>query len=180
MTALIIADDDTAIDQLPENHTDLLISCGDLVDLSISRAATRCQCRHILAVKGNHDSSAAFPSPVMDLHLRTFEFSGLRFGGFGGSWKYKPRGNHLFEQSEVETLMASFPKVDVFVAHNSPFQIHDKDDLVHVGFVSFVSYIQKHQPGIFVHGHQHVSQETWVGPTRVIGIYGFKYLVIDR
>jgi Icc-related predicted phosphoesterase len=178
MNVLIIADDDSAISQLPENRTDLLISCGDLVDLSISRAAARCKCKQILAVKGNHDSSAPFPSPVVDLHLRTFEFDGLRFGGFCGSWKYKPRGNYLFEQSEVEAVLSAFPKVDVFVAHNSPFQIHDKDDDVHLGFVSFASYIQKHQPRFFVHGHQHVSKETRSGLTRVVGTYGFRYLAI--
>ena len=168
------------MNNLPDNQADLLISCGDLVDLSIRQAAACCKCRQILAVKGNHDSSAAFPSPIIDLHLRTFEYEGLRFGGFCGSWKYKPRGNYLFEQSEVEAAIATFPKVDVFVAHNSPFQIHDQDDLVHTGFVSFTSYIQKHQPKIFIHGHQHVSKETLVGSTRVIGTYGFKYLVIEQ
>jgi Icc-related predicted phosphoesterase len=179
MNTLIIADDDSALNGLSESHVDLLISCGDLLDASIIRTATRCKCKQILAVKGNHDSSATFPSPIIDLHLRTFEFNGLQFGGFCGSWKYKPRGNYLFEQSEVESALASFPKVDVFVAHNSPVQIHDKDDDVHTGFVSFRSYIQKYQPKFFIHGHQHVSKETSVGSTRVIGIYGARNLVIE-
>jgi uncharacterized protein len=179
MNVLIIADDDSAISQLPENQADLLISCGDLVDQSISRAAARCKCKHVLAVKGNHDSSAVFPSPIVDLHLRTFEFDGFRFGGFCGSWKYKPRGNYLFEQSEVEAALASFPKVDVFVAHNSPFQIHDQDDSVHSGFISFTNYIKKYQPQFFVHGHQHVSKETQAGLTRIIGTYGFRYLAMN-
>lgn len=178
MNLLIIADDDSAISQLPEGRADLLISCGDMLDTMITRAAAKCACKRIFAVKGNHDSSAPFPSPIVDLHLKTFNFQGISFGGFCGSWKYKPRGNYLFEQQEVETALASFPKVDVFVAHNSPAQIHDRDDDVHFGFIAFSSYIHKHQPRLFLHGHQHVTKETVVNATRVIGTYGFRSLVI--
>jgi Icc-related predicted phosphoesterase len=178
MTLFIIADDDSAINLLPEVKADVLISCGDLGDVSIAHAAARCGCQQILVVKGNHDSAAPFPAPVVDLHLQTFTFQGITFGGFGGSWKYKPRGHHLFEQSEVDSLMQSFPKVDVFVAHNSPAQVHDKDDFVHAGFTAFNSYIAKHQPKLFLHGHQHVEKETMMGATRVIGSYGFRSLVL--
>ena len=178
MTLLIITDDDSAINLLPEVRADLLISCGDLADEMILRAADRCSCKHILAVKGNHDSAALFPTPIVNLHLNTFSFQGITFGGFGGSWKYKPRGHHLFEQSEVESALQSFPKVDVFVAHNSPAQVHDKDDFVHAGFTAFNSYIARHQPKLFLHGHQHIQKETMVGATRVIGSYGFLSLVL--
>lgn len=179
MTLLIIADDDSAISHLPEMKADVLISCGDLAEVSITRAATRCGCRQILAVKGNHDSAAAFPSPVIDLHTRTFTFQGITFGGFGGSWKYKPLGHHLFEQSEVESALKSFPKVDVFIAHNSPALIHDKDDFVHAGFTAFNGYIARHQPRFFLHGHQHIEKETIVGATRVMGSYGYRSLVLS-
>ncbi len=179
MTTLVIADDDSVINQLPETSVELLISLGDLNDLSIQRAATRCSCRSVCAVKGNHDSGSPFPSPIVDLHLNTFNFGGLCFGGFGGSWKYKPRGHHLFEQHEVESALSVFPKVDVFVAHNSPLGIHDKEDDVHTGFAAFLPYIQKHQPKFFLHGHQHASKETSLGGTKIIGFFGFKYFVID-
>ena len=178
MTLLIIADDDSAISLLPEVKADLLISCGDLPDEMILRAASKCSCKHILAVKGNHDSAAPFPDPIVNLHLNAFTFQGINFGGFGGSWKYKPRGHHLFEQSEAESALKSFPKVDVFVAHNSPAQVHDKDDFVHAGFTAFNSYIARHQPKLFLHGHQHVEKETMMGATRVIGSYGFRSLVL--
>ncbi len=180
MNLLIIADDESITSRLPEVKTDLLISCGDLPDEVILRAAGRCACNHILAVKGNHDSGANFPTPMVDLHLRIFNFRGISFGGFCGSWKYKPRGHYLFEQSEVETALASFQKVDVFVAHNSPRLTHDRDDDVHLGFVAFNNYIHKHQPRLFLHGHQHVEQETSIGSTRVVGTYGFRSLVIPE
>lgn len=33
-------------------------------------------------------------------------------------------------------------------------------------------------PRWFIHGHQHVDQETQIGDTRVIGVYGQKWLTI--
>ncbi len=178
MNILVIADDETIKSHLPEARADLVVSCGDLPDDVICHAAQRTSCKHVLAVKGNHDSNGDFPAPIVNLHLHTFEFRSLRFGGFSGSWKYKPKGHHLFEQSEVELALDSFPKVDVFVSHNSPRLIHDRDDEVHVGFVAFNNYIARHQPRFVLHGHQHVQQESFVHTTRVIGTYGFRWLVI--
>ncbi len=71
-------------------------------------------------VKGNHDYDAPFDPRITDLHLKTVEIDGLTFGGFGGSWRYKPKGAFLFEQDEVSTALSAFPRVDIFVAHNSP------------------------------------------------------------
>src|SRR4051794_4656244 len=108
MTLLVIADDEALLNKLPDVHADVLVSCGDLPDQTILLAAQRCHCRHILAVKGNHDSSAVFPEPIVDLHLRSHEIRGVTFGGFHGAWKYKPKGNFLFEQAEVEVSLAAF------------------------------------------------------------------------
>ena len=180
MNVLIIADDELVYRGLPEVKADLLISCGDLPDDVILRAAEKCSSKHILAVKGNHDSGANFPSPIINMHLQTFIFRGVSFGGFCGAWKYKPRGNFLFEQPEVEIALAQFPKVDVFIARNSPRLVHDRDDDVHTGFVALANYINKHQPSFLLHGHQHLQQETLVGATRVIGTYGFQWLAIPE
>src|SRR5688500_11839363 len=114
MTLLVIADDESLLKTLPEAQADVLVSCGDLPDQTILLAAQRCRCRHILAVKGNHDSSARFEAPIVDLHLRRETIRGITFGGFCGAWKYKPKGNYLFEQAAVESALAAFPRVDVF------------------------------------------------------------------
>jgi Icc-related predicted phosphoesterase len=172
MRLLIIADDDDLAKIAVEGPFDVLISCGDLSDRVILQTAQRAGCAHIFAVKGNHDSSAPFPSPIVDLHLRTERVGGLIFGGFQGAWKYKPRGNYLYEQDAVAGMIALFPPVDVFVAHNSPRHIHDRDDEIHIGFEAFTAYIQRSKPRFFFHGHQHVSRETRIGTTNVVGIYG--------
>ena len=73
---------------------------------SFLEAAKRCACTTILAVKGNHDGAGVFPEPILDLHLRTVTIGGVIFGGFGGAWRYKPRGNHLYEQEEVSEALS--------------------------------------------------------------------------
>jgi Icc-related predicted phosphoesterase len=178
VTLLIIADDESVGRHVPESNPDLLISCGDLTDETILSVGAKCGCRQILAVKGNHDSSAPFPPPIRDLHLATFVFRSVKFGGFCGSWKYKPKGNYLFEDHEVEHMLKGFPPVDVFVAHNSPRSIHDRDDEVHPGFTAFNTYLANHKPKLFLHGHQHEHRESVADNTRVVGTFGHRFLVL--
>jgi Icc-related predicted phosphoesterase len=83
-------------------------------------------------------------------------------------------------QTHVQFRSDRFPPVDVFVAHNSPRGIHDRDDDVHFGFEAFVAYIQRAKPRLFIHGHQHVNRQTQVRDTTVIGVYGFRRLELDR
>lgn len=172
MRALVIADDDSLVGHLGEPEADVLISLGDLWDATISKASERCWYSRVFAVKGNHDSAAPFEEGIDDLHLNVVEFGGLRFGGFCGSWKYKPRGHHMFEQFEVEDLLRSFPAVDVFVAHNSPAGIHERDTDIHQGFAAFNHYIERVQPALFLHGHQHENVVSKIGRTQVTGVYG--------
>lgn len=178
MNLLIIADDEFVGNRVPDEPADLLVSLGDLPDAVILKIAERCGCRGILAVKGNHDAASAFPEPIRDLHRVIHEFEGVTFGGFAGSWKYKPRGHFMYEQEEVEAQLASFPAVDVFLAHNSPRLIHDRDDEVHLGFIAFNHYIQRAAPRLFLHGHQHHDDVTLIGRTNVIGTFGHRLIRI--
>jgi uncharacterized protein len=180
MLVLIIADDDGLVSscEKTQEHVDLLISCGDLADHTILETADRYHCSKILAVKGNHDSTGDFQPPICDLHLNAVEVGGFKFGGFAGAWKYKPKGNFLFEQQEVNSMLSWFPRVDVFVAHNSPRHIHDRDDDVHLGFDAFNSYIRRTNPQLLLHGHQHISTETVVGETHVVGTYGTRLITL--
>jgi hypothetical protein len=114
---LVLSDDDAVERGIADDRSDVLVSCGDVIDAVITRVALKTGADHVLAVKGNHDGSGPFPSPIIDLHLTEYAVDGVRFGGFAGAWRYKPRGNYLFEQEEVTRLMAAFPSVDVFVTH---------------------------------------------------------------
>lgn len=180
MKLTVIADDEAFAKSMPSEQSEVLVSCGDMDDPVILRTAEAVGCSRAFAVKGNHDSGAPFPDPIIDLHLRTESHGGLIFGGFRGSWRYKPRGHFLYDEDEVGELLAAFPPVDVFVAHNSPRHIHDRDDDVHLGFEAFAAYIDRVQPRLFLHGHQHISRETRVGETRVIGVYGCQTFDVDE
>lgn len=159
-------------------QADVVLSCGDVSDQVILEAAQAYVCPKIFAVKGNHDSDAQFPKPIIDLHLRVENYNGMKFGGLNGSWKYKPKGYFLYDQSEVNRFLSAFPPVDIFLAHNSPKGIHDREDEVHYGFDGLKSYILRVTPKLLIHGHQHVDRETQLGQTRIVGICGYKLIVI--
>jgi len=172
MKFLVLADIDNLYWCGNEGQADVLLACGDMCDDVILGAAEDFHCKKIFAVKGNHDNKTVFPSPILDLHLTVIECGGLMFGGLNGSWKYKDKGAYLYEQEEVERMLADFPPVDVFISHNSPRGIHDKDDGIHIGFDGLRSYIERTQPKLFIHGHQHKEVESWLGSTRIVGAYG--------
>ncbi len=112
MKLIAIADDESLVGTLDHKSPDLLIALGDMYDAAIQRAIEIYRPRTTFAIRGNHDPDCPFPSEVTDLHLSVKTFDGIRFGGFCGSWKYKPRGHHLFEQDEVSRMMRGFPAVD--------------------------------------------------------------------
>jgi Icc-related predicted phosphoesterase len=179
MKILALADIDDLHWHGPAGKADLLLALGDMADAVILQAAEAWDCRQVFAVKGNHDSAGPFPEPIVDLHLRTMEFAGLRLGGLNGCWQYKPRGHYLYYQEEAEDFLASFPAVDVFISHNSPRRVHDREDEIHTGFTALNSYIARTAPRLLLHGHQHQECETRVGETRVIGVYGWKQIELS-
>lgn len=180
MNIIAIADDDSLIGSLECGTVDVLISCGDLHDAAILRAMARFRPRKVFAVRGNHDVAQPFPDGITDLHLSRHTFEGIRFGGFAGSWKYKPRGHHLFEQAEVSAMMRGFPEVDIFVAHNSPRGIHERDSDVHQGFDGFIPYLDRANPRLFIHGHQHLDRTTVRGESTIVGVYGERLIQLCR
>ena len=178
MRILAIADIDDLRWKGGSGQADLLISCGDVSDPVILEAAEAYHCAQIYAVKGNHDFPAPFPPPIIDLHLHVESCGGMAFGGFNGSWKYKPRGHYLYGQEEAVDLLKGFPPVDIFVSHNSPRGIHDKEDEIHTGFDALRTYIQTAKPKLFIHGHQHLNIETVVMDTKVIGAYRHRLIEV--
>jgi len=169
---LAISDIDNIRWEYGSGEVDLILALGDLSDSVILAAAESFGAPPVFAVRGNHDVPTPFQEGISDLHLRT-----IKFGGFAGAWRYKAKGCHMFDQSEVTNFLKDFPRVDVFIAHNSP-TIHAKSDDIHAGFTAFDDYIREKQPRLFLHGHQHREIETMIGATRVIGAYGHRILEI--
>ena len=72
--------------------------------------------------------------------------------------------------------------IDVIVTHAPPFGIHDRSDLPHKGFLSFLNFIKKYSPAYLLHGHSHIYDNreeriTKVGNTIVVNCYD--YVLID-
>jgi len=178
MKLLALADIDDPEWHGGEGRADALLSLGDVAAGVILRAAAAWKCPSVLAIKGNHDNDAPFPPPIIDLHLRTVELGGVRCAGLNGCLQYKPRGHFLYYQEEVEAFLESFPVVDVFLSHNSPRGIHDREDEVHTGFSGLNAYIERAMPRLLLHGHQHCNHETLAGRTRVIGVCGWRLINI--
>ncbi len=119
-----------------------------------------------------------FPPQITNLHLRVEDFMGLRLGGLNGAFRYKPKGHFLYEQWEVDRFLSLFPRVDIFLSHNSPSGIHDKEDGVHCGFSGLKAYIERMKPRLLIHGHQHLNCDTQFGGTRIVGVCGYRLMEI--
>ena len=178
MKILVLADFDEYFWQEGDCHADVCVGCGDVYETVISRAAQECGCIPALAVKGNHDSIFPFPDGVEDLHMRIIESAGLRFGGFNGCLRYKPRGPFLHSQAETALLLEGMAPVDVLVCHNSPWGVHDRGDDAHVGFQGIKDYIDRCNPKLVIHGHMHENCETTIGETRVLGVSGYRVVEV--
>ena len=178
MKVLIISDIDDFHWEHGSGKADLLVSCGDIYDQVICEAAEAYSVKKIFAIKGNHDFNRSFHESIDDLHLRVKEFGGIKFGGLNGSWKYKPRGDFLYDEWEVDGFLSIFPHVDIFISHNSPRTIHDQEDGIHYGFEALKSYALRMKPRILIHGHQHINREAVLGDTRIIGVYGYKIIEV--
>lgn len=183
MKLLVISDIDDLHWRGGTGQADLILSCGDVADQLILEAAIAYNCTNIFAVRGNHDpdENRPFPPPIVDLHMSAKEFNGLKFGGLNGA--LHPTGHpfkipFLYHQSEVNHYMSAFPPVDVFISHNSPRGIHERDDYHYAGFDGLENYLIEHKPKYLFHGHQHINKETQYGETKVLCVYGWREMEI--
>jgi len=177
MKAIIATDDIYSVGNLKED-CDTLITLGDFHEPKIHELIGLYKPKDTLAVRGNHDTMRPFDEPIQNLHLNTLMVNGITFGGFSGSWKYKDSIGWLYWQDEVFEMMRNFPRVDVFLAHNSPFGVHERDDYTHQGFKAFNTYIEEMRPELFLHGHQHQNLASKIGTTEIIGVYGERTITI--
>jgi len=166
----VLSDCEHGLPELPGARPELIVSCGDVPVDVLERVAGRYRAP-LLGVLGNHDQKLV-PTVLRDLHLQVVTEGGLMFGGFEGSWRYKRKGHHLYDDAEVTSLLEGFPGVDVFVAHAPPDGVYAMDDGIHNGFTAFRRYIEREEPVLFLHGHVHRNVETWLGGTLVVSTRG--------
>lgn len=170
------------LDTVRENNVELIVTLGDLVREDILQLQAIADIPKI-GVYGNHDSGTYMPDlGIWDMHLKTWNYQGLRFGGFQGCVRYKENPSAImFTQEEAQHLMGGFPPVDVFLCHCPPRGINDEEEVSHQGFDALRDYIDQNNPKLLMHGHTYPTEETVVkqhGTTRIEYVYEHKLITI--
>ncbi|MDX1765319.1 MAG: hypothetical protein R3313_00035 [Candidatus Saccharimonadales bacterium] len=184
MKALVIADRNPHIniaEVAAQQQAQLIITLGDLIREDLLSAIPVSNIPKI-GVYGNHDSGNYMPEiGIMDMHLKTWDFGGYRFGGFQGCVRYKPAPDAImYTQEEANQMMANFPPVDIFLAHCPPRGVNDEEEIAHQGFDALRTYVDRFQPRVLLHGHTYPTEENIVrnvGNTRIEYVY--KHRVVD-
>jgi len=151
-------------DILASQQIDLIVTLGDLEHSEI-RELEDITSIPKLGVYGNHCSGMYFePLGIKNMHLQTFEFGGLTFGGFEGCIRYKEsKYAKMYTQEEADVLLKDFPKVDVMLVHCPPYGINDDtSDPAHTGYKALLEYVTKYEPSYLFHGHTYPTSETLV------------------
>ena len=155
---------------------DLVITLGDLEYADIASLE---QITHIpkIGVYGNH----CFPGymqqlGIFDMHMHTWEYGGVVFGGFEGCVRYKANPYaKMYTQEEATALLQHMPYVDVLIVHCPPFGVNDGDDPAHIGFHALRTYVEEKKPKYLLHGHTYPTKETMVHQfldTKILYIHG--------
>lgn len=184
MKTLVIADRRPEIDITSTvllEKIELVITLGDLSREEIFGLEN---VNHIpkIGIYGNHDDGMYMNDyGILNIHLKIWDFGGIRFGGFQGCVRYKDNPTAImYTQQEAKNLMQGFPSVDVFISHCPPRGINDEEEQSHQGFDALRDYIDNQQPKIWLHGHTYPTAENIFRQylsTRVV--YVFKYKIID-
>lgn len=156
---------------------DLIVTLGDL-ESSELRGLERVTNIPKIGVYGNHCSGLYFDSlGIQNMHMQTFEYRGVTFGGFEGCVRYKESSvAKMYTQEEASAMLATFPHVDVMLSHCPPFGVNDdQTDIAHTGFIGLREYVQREKPSHLFHGHTYPTEKTLVrelGSTQIIYVYG--------
>lgn len=173
------------------DDTDLIVSCGDLDPNYLSFLVT-CTNVPLLYVHGNHDDcyDETPPEGCICIDDRLYVHNGIRFLGLGGSFPYK-NGKYMYTESQmkrrIRRLQYQIRKhkgFDVLVTHAPAHGIGDGEDLVHQGYKTFLSLLEKYRPQYMLHGHVHMQydyklkRENPYQETNIVNAYEKYFLTI--
>lgn len=187
MIILAIADQAPSISiksLIEKNSVDLICALGDL-DIFQLRELENITTIPKIGVYGNHCSGNYFDDlGIKNMHLTTFEFGGLVFGGFEGCVRYKDsKYAKMYTQAESEAMLKDFPVVDVMIAHCPPFGINDdQSEVAHTGFKGLKMYVDEKKPKYLLHGHTYPKANeliTKYADTNIIYVAGEKFVTLD-
>lgn len=185
MQLLVISDrppERSVSDLLDEHEVDAIVTLGDLDYYGIEELEGIDLPK--LGVYGERCPDYFEGLGIVDLHLRTFELGGMTFGGFQGATRGGDNaGAKTFDQEEASTLLATFPRVDVMLAHMPPRGVNDEDVPGYQGFGALRDYVLREQPRYLLHGHAfpldaQASQR--LGATEILYVGGGRIIPLER
>lgn len=146
--------------------TDLILSCGDLDARYLSFLVT-CTNLPLLYVHGNHDDHYDIlpPEGCICIDDRIYVHNGIRILGLGGCYPYK-YGNYMYTENQMKARIRRLKYqiflhrgFDILLTHAPAFALGDGKDIVHQGYKSFLSLMDKYEPKYMVHGHMHLQYD---------------------
>ena len=187
---------------------DLILSCGDIpfyyfefIISMLNRPAYYVYGNHGREVeyqsgKGGEWQTKTKPQGATDLHCKTYREGPLLLAGLEGSMRYNSSRRYQYTDPQMmSNVMRLVPKLamnrlrygrwlDVLVAHSPPLGIHDKPDLPHTGFRSFLKFMHWFKPRYLLHGHIHIYRNNEVtrtvyDSTEVINVYPYKIMNLE-
>ena len=164
-----------------EPNIDLICTLGDLDYFSLVELKDIHDIPKI-GVYGNHCSGSYFDElGIKNMHLSTFEYKGMVFGGFEGSVRYKDdKYAPMYTQDEATQMLANFPRVDVVLCHCPPYGINDEpEEIAHQGFKALRTYLEVQKPKYLLHGHTYPKDEhlvTQYEDTKIIYVFSDKII----
>jgi len=169
---------------------DFIISCGDVSYEYLDYVVSILN-KEMLYVNGNHvygNNENKKSCGGRNIDGKLIKFRGMKVLGLDGSRVYS-FGKHQYSENDMKYRVAKLiPKlifgVDLVISHSPPRGIHDKEDHVHKGFRVFNDIIRLTSPRLWLHGHIHLrnhteKQESIVGQTKIINVYGYKIIDIE-
>jgi hypothetical protein len=162
---------------------DLVLSAGDLPPEYLGFITSMLNV-DLVYVSGNHDLGeleahgvgrwsedrvglATSATGAINVGFRVMRDEGLIILGLPGSMLYNKGSNQFSEFSMALRIALLTPRlllnrllrgraVDLVLTHAAPRGVHDRDDLCHRGFSSFLWLMRVFRPRWLVHGHIHL------------------------
>ncbi len=168
---------------------DLVLAAGDLKANYLSFIATMIHAP-LLYVHGNHDARLLNDPPggCTCIDGEVYIHKNIRIFGMGGCMTYTG-GPLQFNEKEMSRKLLkkswSLRKgMDIFLSHAPAFGLGDGKDIAHIGYKCFVDLLDKHQPRLMIHGHQHLNygrmeRIIWHKNTQIINAYGYTLIEFD-
>jgi uncharacterized protein len=182
---------------------DCVIACGDLPPYYLEFLVSMLDVP-VYYVRGNHDGElmerdgdgrAQPPGGCTLLEDRVIDHDGLLLAGLGGSPRYNGKSDQYTDFEQQLRILKLAPRLwlnqrrygralDILVTHAPPRGINDQPDPCHLGFPSFLRFLDRYRPRYMLHGHIHLYNRnarhiTRYGETEVINVYPYRVLEID-